>query len=132
MICDGCASPLFDQLYKKICKNGVMATRSIKQVSFIENGSNIFKFDLGVMLCVFIPSPIGEGSTFLLTTGVKFFPTELKPVRRFSADVDLKRFQHKVFKARRKPTPNIGEFTVAQPIAHIMLENSYENLQIAQ
>ena len=46
--------------------------------------------------CVFIPSPVREGSTFLVITGVQFFRTELKSVRKVSADANLKRFQHKV------------------------------------
>ena len=50
-------------------------------------------------------------------TGVQFFQTELKPVRRVIADANLERFQHKVILARRKPTLNMGEFRVAQPIA---------------
>ena len=45
---------------------------------------------------VFIPSPVREGSTFLVITGVKFFRTKLKSVRKVSADANLKRFQHKV------------------------------------
>ena len=48
--------------------------------------------------CVFIPSPVREGSTFLVITGVQFFQTELKPVRMVSAEANLKIFQHKVVK----------------------------------
>ena len=61
--------------------------------------------------------PCGRDQPFLGITGVIFFQTELKPVRRVSADAHLKRFQHKVIQARRKPTLNMGEFRVAQPIA---------------
>ena len=50
-----------------------------------------------VCLCVFIPSPVREGSTFLVITGVQFFRTELKSVRKVSTDANLNRFQHKVF-----------------------------------
>ena len=46
--------------------------------------------------CVFIPSPVREGSTFLVITGVQFFQTELKSVRKVSADANLKKFQPKV------------------------------------
>ena len=38
--------------------------------------------------------------TFLVITRVQFFQTELKPVMRVSADANLKRFKHKVHKAR--------------------------------
>ena len=34
-----------------------------------------------------------------------------------STDANLKRFKHKVFEAKRKPTLNTGEFRVAEPIA---------------
>ena len=53
---------------------------------------------------VFIPSPVKEGSSFFGDTGVYFIQRELKPVRRVCADVNVKIFQHKVHKARRKPT----------------------------
>ena len=49
-------------------------------------------------------------------TGVPFFQTELKPVRRVHADANLERFQHKVILARKKSTLNMDEFRVAQPI----------------
>ena len=32
-------------------------------------------------VCVFITSPVREGSTFLLIRGVRFFQTELNPAR---------------------------------------------------
>ena len=54
----------------------------------------------------------------MVITGAQFFRTELKSVRKASADAKLKRFQHKVFSARRKPTLNMRESRVAQPIAH--------------
>ena len=47
-------------------------------------------------VCVFIPSPVREASTFLVIAAVQFFSIELKPVSRDSADANLKRFQHKV------------------------------------
>ena len=46
--------------------------------------------------CVFIPSPVREGSTFLVIIGVQLFQTELKLVRKVSADANLKRYQHTV------------------------------------
>ena len=70
---------------------------------------------------MFIPSPVREGSTFLVITGVYFFQTELKLVRKVSADANLKRYQHKVLYARRKLTQNIGEFRVVEHIAHSLL-----------
>ena len=69
-----------------------------------------------VVVCVFIYSPVREGSTFLVLTGFQLFRKELTPVRKVSADVNLKRFQHKLLKASRKPTLNMGEFRVAEPI----------------
>ena len=68
-------------------------------------------------MCVYSFSLRGRDQPFLGITGVLFFQTELKPVRKVSADANLKRFQHKVLKARRKPTLNMGEFRVAQTIA---------------
>ena len=65
-----------------------------------------------------ISSPVREGSTFMVITWVQLFQPDLKPVRRVSADANLKIFQPKVYKARRKPTLSMGEFRVAQPIAH--------------
>ena len=57
-------------------------------------------------VCVFISSPFHSG-----ITGVQFFPIMLKPVRRvISADANMKRCHQKVLKARRKPTPSLGEF----------------------
>ena len=47
-------------------------------------------------VCVFIPSPVRDVSTFLVITGVQFFRTELKPVRKVSEDANLKRFHNKV------------------------------------
>ena len=44
-------------------------------------------------VCVFIPSPVREGSTLFGDHRVSIFQTELKPVRRVSADANLKRFQ---------------------------------------
>ena len=67
-----------------------------------------------IKLCVFISSPVREGSTFLVITGLQFFRTELKSVGKVSADANLKRFQHKVLKASGKPTLNMGEFRVAE------------------
>ena len=49
--------------------------------------------------------------------GVQFFQIELNPVRRVNANANMKRTQNKVLKARRKPTLNMCEFRVAQPIA---------------
>ena len=66
---------------------------------------------------VFFTYPVIEETTFLVITGVEFFQTQLKPVRRFSADTNLKRFQHKVLLTRRKAPLTMGEFRVAQPIA---------------
>ena len=57
-------------------------------------------------------------------TGVQFYQTELRPVRRANANANLDRFQHNVILARRKPTLNMGEFRVAQPIAIYMAEKS--------
>ena len=70
--------------------------------------------------CVFIPSPVMEGSTFLVIAGVQFFLIELKPIRKFSANANLKRFQHKVFKLGEnqiKPSVNLegGENTLIYP-----------------
>ena len=70
-----------------------------------------------MFLCVFIPSPKREGSTFLVITGVKFLQTELKPVRKVSADANLKRFHHKLLSARKKSTIQIDEYRVAKPRA---------------
>ena len=71
---------------------------------------------------MFIPSPVREGSTICGDHRVLLICIELKPVRRVIADANLKRFQHKVFEARREPTLNIGELRVAQPIA-LLLRN---------
>ena len=46
--------------------------------------------------CVFISSHVREGSTFLVIIGVQLFQTELKLVRKVSADANLKRYQHTV------------------------------------
>ena len=43
-----------------------------------------------ITFCVLIPSSIGEESIFLVITGVQLFQKELKPVRRVSADANLK------------------------------------------
>ena len=51
------------------------------------------------LFCVFVCSsllPWGRDQYFLGITGFLFFQIELKPVRRVSADANLKRFQHKV------------------------------------
>ena len=40
-------------------------------------------------VCVFISSPMREGSTFLVITGVKFFQTELKNSQEISAQITL-------------------------------------------
>ena len=45
----------------------------------------------------------------MVITGVQFCQTELKPVRRVSADGNLNRFQNKVLLARRKPVLKRGE-----------------------
>ena len=74
------------------------------------------------LCCMFIPSPVREGSTICGDHRVLLICIELKPVRRVIADANLKRFQHKVFEARREPTLNIGELRVAQPIA-LLLRN---------
>ena len=50
------------------------------------------QFTLYTQTCVFIPSPVREGSTFLVIAGVQLFRTELKSVRKVSADASLKRF----------------------------------------
>ena len=63
--------------------------------------------------------PLGRGPPFSGITGVQFFQTELKLVRRVSADANLKRFQNKILQARKQPTLNMGEFIVAQPIAQL-------------
>ena len=47
-----------------------------------------------LLVCMFITSPVREGSTFLVIWGVQLFQTELKLVRRVSVDANLKRFQH--------------------------------------
>ena len=47
-------------------------------------------------------------------TGVQLFQTELKPVSRVSEDTNLKRLQHKVLEARRRPNLDMDEFRVAQ------------------
>ena len=47
-----------------------------------------------------------------------FYQTQLKPVRRVSADANLKIFQQQVFQAWRKQALNMGEFRVAQPLVH--------------
>ena len=49
---------------------------------------------------------MSQPSTFLVITGVQFFWTELKPVKKVSADANLKRYKHKVLESR-----------VAEPIA---------------
>ena len=56
---------------------------------------------LFMLLCFFLYMlmsvyPMREGSTIFRVTGVQFFQIEKKPERRFSADTNLKRFQHKV------------------------------------
>ena len=51
---------------------------------------------------------IRRDQSFWGITGVQFFPIKLKPVRRVSADANVKRFQRKVFQTRRKPTLNMG------------------------
>ena len=50
-------------------------------------------------------------------TGAIFFKIEPKTVRRDSADAILKRFQHQVLSTGEKPTINMGQFRMAQPIA---------------
>ena len=67
-------------------------------------------------VCVY---PVRKGSTFFGDQRVKIFCIELKPVRRVSTDITLKRFQQNVLKARRKPPLNMGEFRVAQLIASV-------------
>ena len=49
-----------------------------------------------VVVCVFIYSPVREGSTFFVITVFQLFRKELTPVRKVSADANLKRFQHKL------------------------------------
>ena len=61
----------------------------------------------------------------MVITGVKFFQIELKPVRRARADASLKRFQHKVLKARRKPTQNMGDCRAQ--IFKLKKKNAYFN-----
>ena len=65
----------------------------------------------------------------LMITGVQFFQTELKTVRKVSADANLKRFQHKILWARRKTTIYIGEYRVAQPIARNYLLRFFKNIE---
>ena len=53
------------------------------------------------LLCVFIPSPMREGSTFILgIIGIKFFQKEQKPKIKVSADAKLK--YSWILSARRK------------------------------
>ena len=62
--------------------------------------------------------PWGRNQQFLVIIGAQFFQTELKPVRRVSAVANLKKFKHNFFKYYRKPTLNMGDFRVAQPITN--------------
>ena len=48
-----------------------------------------------VCVCVY-PFPVREGSAVLVITRVQFFQTDMKSVRKVTADANLKRFQHKV------------------------------------
>ena len=64
-------------------------------------------------MCMFIPSPVKKGiNNYFGIKSVQFFQIELKPVKRVNVDANLKRFQH-----RRKPSLNMGELWVAEPIA---------------
>ena len=42
-----------------------------------------------IVFFVLIPSPVREGLMFLVITGVQFFRTELKSVRKVCADANL-------------------------------------------
>ena len=51
--------------------------------------------------CVFIPSPVREGSTLFGDHSAvdQLFLIELKPVKKFRADANLKRIQYKILVA---------------------------------
>ena len=61
---------------------------------------------------VFSPKKYQTEFVFSLIIGVQFFQIELKPVRKFSADAILKRFQDNILYAGREPTLNMGQFRV--------------------
>ena len=78
----------------------------------------VLKSECRSTACVFITSL--ERSIFLGIIGVQFFQTELEPVRRVSADANLKRFLAQ--STRKKPTLNMGEFRMVRPIAHCLFQ----------
>ena len=73
--------------------------------------ANLYPF-IGCYVSVFVPTSEGDKSTFSLITGVQFFQIELKPVRKFSVDANMKRFQDKILYDGREPTLKMGQFRV--------------------
>ena len=81
-----------------------------RSASFIEGWKDVPA--IHVCLCLSL-LPWGRDQPLLGITGVQFYQTELRPVRRANANANLDRFQHNVILARRKPTLNMGEYWVA-------------------